>query len=367
MARLLEDREVSRARVPPSVLLGFTFYGGGNIGDDLALAGLLESLSSIPGGTDASLEASTHGDARSQRTRFPQIRWTDADTSNRFLPARHACWAGAGGTPFQWTCGDWMLAPWTRELPLIEDHAVRVLIGVGAESEITPRRREFARIAERYQRISTRDAHSAGVIESLGVPASKLFVGADLANISLAKMSFESGQQEYETGIVVAGDTLSVNDIDAIGRFVGLQPRKVAFIAGEVSPGANFERGIHRGLARFPWSAFSRRAVLEVPDYPRCSLAELVSPIAKCQTVVSSRYHCLLAAAWAGCRVAAIGRSSKVTALARVLGVPYCEPPLSAKSLQEIRDGATVVPRSLLEELARRAVAGVRFAFADAE
>ena len=61
--------------------IGHTFFGAGNIGDDLVLAGFLDGISGAPG---LRLTCGTRYDIASQRRRFPQIEWSvDTDASRR--------------------------------------------------------------------------------------------------------------------------------------------------------------------------------------------------------------------------------------------------------------------------------------------
>jgi len=54
--------------------------------------------------------------------------------------------------------------------------------------------------------------------------------------------------------------------------------------------------------------------------------------------------HGIMAAAWLGCRVAAIGRSSKVVGLRRTTGVPCARPPLTEDAVRNVVQRAVVVP-----------------------
>jgi hypothetical protein len=70
----------------------------------------------------------------------------------------------------------------------------------------------------------------------------------------------------------------------------------------------------------------------------------------------------LLTGAWAGCKIAAIGRSSKVSALARQLEVPYCIPPLTIDKLKELQSQAVAVDPKRLSQMSETARAGIAFA-----
>ena len=90
-------------------------------------------------------------------------------------------------------------------------------------------------------------------------------------------------------------------DFDAVGRFVASRDEPVAFIACETRDSPMFERGIYRTITERFGPEIGQRLRLCVPPYDHGSLQDLVAPIARCKTVISSRYHGILTAAWAGC------------------------------------------------------------------
>ncbi len=90
-------------------------------------------------------------------------------------------------------------------------------------------------------------------------------------------------------------------------------------------------------------------------------MADLVRPFGECKTILSSRYHGLLTAAWFGCKVGAIGRSSKVVALAKLLEVPAIVPPIKTGDLERLEKMAVRVAPERLQELHKAALTGVSF------
>ena len=348
---------------PSSILMGFIFFGAGNIGDDLMIGGFSQALAQLKEKNRPQLYSFTQHDLASQKTRFPQISWSHTDEKKVSDPTQIECWAGVGDTPFQLTSGTWCLDLLLSDLEEIKKFRQRVLVGIGAETEIKSRVEDFAAIANSFDKIYTRDEHSTRILENwLKVKSDRLFTGSDLANISLPiLLGNQTTEKKFELGLIVAGDTLSKKDITEIGKFITTQTEQVAFIAGETRIANYGERYIFRTLTRFPWSKVRKKATLQVPDYHSGSLYELIQPIVECETILSTRYHGLLTAAWAGCKVAAIARSSKVKALAQVLGVPYCELPVTVEKLESLRKEATIVSKDLLESLKDQAIQGINF------
>src|SRR4051812_39380881 len=98
---------------PPRLHIGHHFFGSGNIGDDLMLAGFLEG---VPPGVRMTCASQT---AAKQRARFPQVEWLPYDSASR-AAAIEACdaWVGVGDTPFQVVVGTWFLDHLAEEVAL---------------------------------------------------------------------------------------------------------------------------------------------------------------------------------------------------------------------------------------------------------
>ncbi len=362
------QQNLDASTFPSSILMGFVFFGAGNIGDDLMIAGFSQALAELQEKEQLKLYSRTDHNIKSQQIRFPEISWSHTDEKKVYDPTQIECWAGVGDTPFQLTSGSWSLDILLSNLEEIKKFKQRVLVGIGAETEIKPRTEEFALIANSFDKIYTRDKHSTQILEDwLKVKSDRLFTGSDLANISLPTLlANKTIEKKFQLGLIVAGDTLSKKDSGEIGKFIASQNEQVAFIAGETRMANYGERYIFRKLTRFPWSKVRKKATLQVPDYHNGSLYELIQPIVECETILSTRYHGLLTAAWSGCKVAAIARASKVKALAEVLKVPYCELPVTVEKLESLQKEATVVSKDLLESLKDQAIQGINFALGGA-
>jgi hypothetical protein len=192
--------------------------------------------------------------------------------------------------------------------------------------------------------------------------ASEIHIGGDLANISLPHLvKLVTPEKKYSLGIVLGFDTLSNEDLDMTKGFLkGRQSKtRTAFITGDARDGIGFEYQLYKSWIKGWFSPLRRKLSLRRPDYAVCSLEDLVRPFAECETIISSRYHGLLTAAWFGCKVAAIGRSSKVVALARALGVPVVVPPIKQDDLKALEKAAVRVAPELLEKLRKAALAGI--------
>jgi len=348
-----------------AVYIGFDFWGHGNIGDDLMIAGFQKALSSYQG-VRFNTHVATGYFIESQQKRFPDIAWHRAlpDHAQDRASGIHTTWVGPGATPFQLTCGDYVLKYWLEQLPLIRNFDRKCLVNVGAELEIEPEKEKFSFIAGVFDKISTRDQHSADIlIKMLGQPGAKVFSGADLANIILADYADirRSARKKFNLGVIIAGDTLSDEDIAGAEDFLATRWRPTSFIAGDVRDIERHECRIYKQMT-VDWGWWARRKlVLSVPDYMNGDFRALLSPIDDCSTVISSRYHGILIAAWMGCKVAAIARSSKIPPLAEALRIPVCYPPLTRGKLEAMQKEACVVEKNILMAAKDKALEAVRF------
>ena len=99
-----------------------------------------------------------------------------------------------------------------------------------------------------------------------------------------------------------------------------------------------------------------RNVKIYTPDYfAEVNTEELVRHYSECKTVMTSRYHALLTAAWAGCRVVSMERSSKVTALSEELGIKEIKKPFTPEKLKQGFEEAKVVDRNILLQMFRNA------------
>ena len=343
---------MSRQEASSRLLCAFDFYGAGNIGDDLMIDGLRRAASLLE--PRPRIVCACAHDIASQRRRIVGVRWLDSAAFDALTPEAGDVWVGAGGTPFQMTSGDWFLRWLEGKGSQMDGAAHRVLLCVGAEDEIEGEADRFSRIARRFDRISTRDEHAAGVVRSLGVDTGRVFAGADLADISLAPLTKSSTRRPaFDLGLVALNEGNDAALAETLGAFVAESNGCATFIAGDVRGLAGFESDLARAART---SVASVDAPLLAPAYAGGSMEDLLVPFTMCERVVSWRYHGLLAAAWLGRRVGAVARSSKVRALAEDLGVPWRPSPVSVDDLRALSRDAVVVSRELLQSRRRLAI-----------
>ena len=349
------------------IFLGIGFYGAGNIGEDLMIAGFLKTISRLGLSYD-SIICAIHYNLRSQQLRFPEIDWhTKGLKAQRELISNCDVWICVGDTPFQTTSGLEFLKNLEHETSVCEKEGKPIfMVGVGAEREAERYKHEFHDVIKKIKVIATRDQATVDIIKhNLGCKDANAVAFADLANISLQHIFDQTQDTEktYDLGWTVNTDSIEENDIHVIKSFINsLRNSKKVFVCNEVRKLKSMERSVYRKYFKswyYPWNTSNQ--VLSVPKYSSASLQDLVSVYSKCKKLITTRYHGLLIAAWAGCAVGAIARSSKVENLAKVLGVPYAKKPLKSSELQEVYNHATKVSRSKLDALAQKASDGVKY------
>src|SRR5213080_4514018 len=116
---------------PLRIHIGHHFFGSGNIGDDLMLAGFLRAVERS--GVAVELTCATACDAGSQRARFPQVTWMGYDLQTRQRCIRECdVWCGVGDSPFQTDSGPWFLDHLTQDVALCDEYGKGMFfLGVG--------------------------------------------------------------------------------------------------------------------------------------------------------------------------------------------------------------------------------------------
>jgi polysaccharide pyruvyl transferase WcaK-like protein len=339
--------------------LGFDFFGTGNVGDDFMLAGFLE----VWAGRRPLFGVVTRTQQKVLRFRFPSVEWLVAGDPE----PPYDLWLGVGDTPIQILSGPYFLAHLEREiLPLIGRKCRVAFLGVGVEREAVRVKDRFRKVLDRVDYISTRDEFShRSLVEDFGVPAAKVFPGEDLAHIYLSKAM---GPCRQETATSTRPLDLAVNFYgEGATRWQWLSVHRwlqdyssrgtVTALGNEcrLFPGSEAWR-----YAELSWLLYFRRPVqapppLLIPNYWASTVGELAAHFPSMGTVLSSRFHCILAAAWAGCRVGVLSRSSKIEALRQQLGIPGAAAPFSRANLEQLASDAVTVATAKLSSLAARA------------
>ena len=346
------------------IFLNFDFYGAGNIGDDLMLDGFTSSFQSGSG----KIYCTIPRDSACQRSRFPSVDFTER--SQRYLKAKSCpVWIGVGDTPVQTTSGDWFLMKLERDVEnLSQTNSRWFMLGVGAEAEAVSRKERYSKVLSHALRVWTRDEHSRDVLVSgFGMDPSKVSACADLANIPLCRIFGDADNsviRKFRLGLCYYDEKADVESIDSIRKFlrnISSQKKRSVYFANDVNEKGMFESGLYGKIIPSAMRVLPRKTRFFAPDYfSGMPLKELVYHYTDYETVITSRYHALLTAAWAGCRVVSLERSSKVTALSKALGIAEVKKPYGLNELTEAFESAKTVDRKILSSMYRKALDSIK-------
>ena len=333
--------------------IGHHFFGSGNVGDDLMLAGFLQAV-----GDGVELTCCSACDVESQRRRFPSVRWLPYTLEAREQAVRECgAWVGVGDTPFQLSVGPWFLEHLRGELEMcrrLGKPMTFVGVGVGdAEALADDRARA---VLDYATAVWARDQWSADAM-SKACDARKVRLGGDLAHVWLrAHPPRRSSPEPDVTGYVLNFEDPRQFRREALCALVESLPasQKQRWLVQEVRPLPGSEMELWSGLP----GPCIQRLDLRKPDYAAGSVDDLLAPWGAPARVLSSRYHGALVAAWAGSRVVAIERSVKVSGLVselELVGLPALH---DAQAVRAALDRPAPVSKSALHALAARAAAG---------
>ena len=339
------------------VHIGHHFYGAGNLGDDIMLAGFLQALSSS--GIELCLSCCSPFDLEPQMRRFPQIDWLPYTPEVRQAAiASSDGWLGLGGTPFQSDCGEWFVDHLTKEAMWCSQRQLPMwFLGVGVSNREVFELPQTRILLDCVRGIWTRDALSANLIAD-HFPRSKIRVSADLANIYLQRRATYNGCAPHPSyiGLCLNFEDRSMFDPRSLQAFIlSARNEELAWLIQEVR---KLDFSEHCLLGMFSADVKKRLDVRE-PCYAQATVGELLDAWGRCDRVVSSRYHAGLIQAWRGGRLSLVARSQKLMGLADQLCCPIAESIVGSNQLDKAFADAKKVSRTHLSGLARLAEGAV--------
>jgi glycosyltransferase involved in cell wall biosynthesis/polysaccharide pyruvyl transferase WcaK-like protein len=333
------------------LLIGYKHFGAGNFGDDLTLEGLLGAGNATPA-NGVEFVACTPYDIESQRRRFPAIDWLPDSEEARERALRSAdVWLAAGATAFQLESGPWMLDDLDRKRErCLELGVPMVFLGTGCSSPQAVDDERARRVIAAAERIWARDAYSAELLEGVARPG-VVSMGADLANLALATTTAPP-VEEGLLGVLLGLEDPETVDLRALeAALAGATPRRARWLVQEARSFPCTERWNYAAL-----SERTRAALDLMPlDYARDDMAAFARAFGAPETVVTSRYHGALIAAWHACRVAVVARTGKLTAIAADLALPARARVGHETDFRALVAEATAVDPARLATLAGRA------------
>lgn len=346
------------------LFLNFDFYGSGNIGDDLMLDGFVKGLQTDKYEINCCVRTNTSH----LKKRFPQINFFGSEKREE-IGGNSEYWIGVGDTPVQMTSGEWFLIKLQRDNQFRAGKNIKSFFtGIGAEREALKKKSEFQKVLEEIDHIWTRDLNSTKLLtEKFEIDKSKVTTSSDLANISLSKIfdekKIKNEKRKFDTGICYFDEDQNADNIKTISQLgIELQKkkRKTYFFSNSISDG-KFESVFFERMFSGVKYLISKKPEFYQPDYfGNSSTESLVSHFKNVDTVISSRYHVLLTAAWAGCRIVSLERSSKVTALCDELQIPEVKKPYDLNEIIFAIENAPRAERKKLSAMEKNAADGIR-------
>jgi ADP-heptose:LPS heptosyltransferase/polysaccharide pyruvyl transferase WcaK-like protein len=328
------------------VHIGVNFFGAGNIGDDLMLAGFLSALGERIDHIE--LTCCTAHDIESQIRRFPQIGWlADCPESRMRALDSATAWLALGGTPFQLRSGPWMKEHLFDQLEMVKRKKIPVFfLGVGVEEPTTlvdPILRQIARSADVTW---TRDHDSAVALRPFTLGSVR--EGSDLSHAYLSQL--ELRRPTNGLALLLASEEPGF-ERKVESALQSLEQRNIAWLVQDVRKFPGSELDVFAALPH----ALQQKLSVVIPNYSTATMQELATSWPSSRVVASSRYHCLCLTAWSGARAVAVERSGKISAIARDLGIPI----IAVSNLAEGLLQAESVQPNILHALTKKANAMV--------
>jgi hypothetical protein len=339
------------------VHIGHHFYGAGNMGDDLMLAGFLQALPA--NAVDLKFSCCSPFDIVSQRQRFPQIEWLPYSPEVRQTAiANSDCWLGLGDTPFQSDSGEWFIDHLADEALWCKQHQLPMwFLGVGVNNREVFDLPQTKFLLDCVEGIWSRDVISANCIADY-FPLSKIRLGADLANIYLRHRAKNLNYiaREMSIGLCLHFEDRAMFDIPMLEiAILNVPDRDFAWLIQEVRMLDFSEHCLYDMFS----DQIKQRLEIREPHYAQASIEELLNIWGRPDVAVSSRYHAGLIQAWSGGRIALVARNQKLRGLAEQLDCPIIESVMEQGQLDTALDIAVQIEPQRLFTLAELAESSV--------
>jgi polysaccharide pyruvyl transferase WcaK-like protein len=328
--------------------IGHTFFGAGNIGDDLVLAGFLDGISGAPG---LRLTCGTRYDIASQRRRFPQIEWSvDTDASRRDCIAACDAWVGIGAGILQPIDDIWLLTDQARQIEQCRRFGKPVFFaGTSAHYRADADRPEVRLLLDSARHVWTRDSLSTAALKRMGFD--RVTTASDFSHLALRHVAFP--RPADRTAFVCNFERESDYSIALLERLVAAAtPSEAAWLVQEIRRLPGSELDIHNRFS----PETRQRLELRLPDYAGAAgIAELIGSWDGFDRLFTTRFHGAIIGAWQGSRVVAFERQPKLGGVAEDLGIMSFAAMPDRDALLDAFSRARPVERAALEQALTRA------------
>ncbi len=326
--------------------IGHNFFGAGNFGDDLVLAGFLAGIGRPPG---LKLTGMTNYDIESQRRRFPQIEWAPSTSATReALIVECDVWLGLGGAVLQPHNDSWLLADQVIQLEECRRRGKPVFfLGCGVDYRQDAARREIRLLLDSARWIWPREALSSTALRQMGF--TRETAGADMSHLALRAMALPGRPIEADsTGFVCNFELSNQYTMEHLAGLITATAeagQMVGWLVQEVRPLPGSEHDLRD---RLPADV---RPLLQLrePDYATADMAGLVRSWGVPARIFTTRFHGAIVGGWLGSRVVAFERQQKLRGIAQAFGVTSFTTLPDAVQLAQAFERSQPVDRSILD------------------
>ncbi|MFC5453439.1 polysaccharide pyruvyl transferase family protein [Prosthecobacter fluviatilis] len=346
-------RKTRREEACLIVHIGHHFWGAGNVGDDLMLAGFLSELrkAEVP----VRLTCCVPAHHEHLRILHPEVEWKPYAMAGRWRAISEAdCWLGLGGTPFQVDSGDWLERHLDVEREICEClNKPMYFLGVGVGNAEALQRPKYKRLINVAKHFWGRDEMSTALLaEASGGKAS---LAADMANLFFSQ--HRPLHMERSIGCLLHFEDRSHFSLEA---FCDLFERHSDQSRLWLIQESRHLRWSEKALWQELPAAVQAEMRLSQPEWAAQNMNELLNCWGMPEVLISSRYHGALMAAWSGSRVVIIARNGKLAGLARQLGLLSVAKLSDPSALSEAISRSKAVSTESLMKLARMASNSVK-------
>lgn len=309
------------ARVPlrssMNIHLGHHFFGAGNLGDDLMLAGFLTGMSEfLPA---ARFTCSIPFPPEPSRRRFPQITWLPYDEAARERAIAEAdVWLGLGGSPFQSALSRWFVDHLGAEAGFCRRHGKPMyFLGVGVQDATETADETVRTVCAGARHIWTRDAGSAERLLASRGPDG-VTPSADLSHLFLARCRPPAARAGRLCVVLNFDHRKWDGRDDALAGLEVLGAKENVWLVQESRQLAGAELDLHASLDERRQAYWK----LTQPEKPGAPLESVIADWPTGEWLLTARYHSALLGAWAGSKIVVVGINEKLKSVAREICAP---------------------------------------------
>lgn len=293
--------------------IGHHFFGSGNLGDDLMLAGFLEGIKSL----DLTLSCCIPHPIDCIAKRFPTIRWKTYTQKNRSDSIEQCdLWLGLGGSPFQSNVSDWFITHLESEYNFCKLYRKPMaFIGIGSQDPGSFTHPILKKVVESASAIWTRDKLTYDSLNQ-NFPIAKCYLASDLAHIYL-KVHRLSPIKSQQLSVAFNFDYQEWPNLSRnISALAELRPSEQLWLVQESRPLPGSEQWLYDLLPQISKKSWKVHKL----DNPELPLIKTISSWPSSEWLLSSRFHTTLVSAWAGTKTVVLNTNAKLLSAALEFG-----------------------------------------------